>query len=108
MKIKYIKKKMNKHAHSYIGSYDINNEGLPYKDGKLDGFREYTFFEAVDVDFCCEKMNKVYETTSCLHFADIEETGEIGLCIMNRDDWGYFPLTKIDYCPFCGEKIVIY
>lgn len=64
---------------------------------------------------CCEKLEEYINTMKDKSFSvgsgeisgNIEacETTEYGFDIRFADGWNWFPTLKVQYCPFCGEKL---
>ncbi len=76
-------------------SYAIRkeSEGVPHN---FDNFP----YEVKDVSFCCDKMKEWWERD----FGFTESNGCVEVFGDEGIDGAY---AKIDYCPFCGEKIEI-
>lgn len=61
------------------------------------------------VDWCCDEMKKAYDS-NFISFGEREWGNTInGFCLYDVHCYPEGPSVyelKIDYCPFCGEKII--
>jgi len=80
---------------------------------KYDKSSRSTFNHFLNVgQYCCERMKVMFEEEDT--WIGFEGEGTIiefnnpGVYFINDDyEQGYSPALKLDYCPFCGEKIIM-
>lgn len=75
--------------------------------------KEIEIVKSCKKEFCCKGLERAFETVSSDHeyggeyTSNMRVNGDIVEMIIHANYDTHFAYEKIDYCPFCGTKIVI-